>query len=280
LPLEQISSTGTALFYLHDQLGSTRLLTNTSGAIQASYTYDAYGNLLGKTGSLTNPFGYAGRYADSESALIYLRARYYDPATAQFVSRDPLRASVNLYGYVHQDPLNRFDPTGLLDFFVFGSIAAGIPLPGWSPSGEGVAVVGYSDAIGLYLGLIVAGGQEVGTEQNFGAQYTGTEYIASTGSGFMQEQINIQELQVGPEVPELGGAGVGAGKYQTSCGETGGFLYSDIEVFHQELSIGIGGSLPASPPPPLGVPIIPVPPPSSTPAPATGTPVPQPLPAP
>ena len=36
-PLEQVNGSGTALFYLHDQIGSTRLLVNSSGAVQASY---------------------------------------------------------------------------------------------------------------------------------------------------------------------------------------------------------------------------------------------------
>jgi RHS repeat-associated protein len=35
------------------------------------------------------PFGYAGEYADAESGLVYLRARSYDPATGQFLTRDP-----------------------------------------------------------------------------------------------------------------------------------------------------------------------------------------------
>jgi RHS repeat-associated protein len=96
-------------------LGNTRLISNTSGAVQASYTYDAYGNLLGKTGTVANPFGYAGQYTDSESGLIYLRARYYDPSTAQFTSRDPLVAFTHEpYVYVYDNPLNGAGRTGLL----------------------------------------------------------------------------------------------------------------------------------------------------------------------
>jgi len=114
MPLEQVSGSDTALFYLHDQLGSTRLVTNSSGAVQASYTYDAYGNLLGNTGTVANPFGYAGQYTDSESGLIYMRARYHDPATAQFTSRDPLvNFTGEAYVYVNDNPINGVDPTGL-----------------------------------------------------------------------------------------------------------------------------------------------------------------------
>lgn len=116
LPLEQVNSSGTVLFYLHDQLGSTRLLSSTAGAVKGSYTYDAYGNLLGKTGTVANPFAYAGQYSDAESGLICLRARYYDPATARFLSRDPLVYIYPLrfpYGYSQDNPLNESDPTGL-----------------------------------------------------------------------------------------------------------------------------------------------------------------------
>jgi RHS repeat-associated protein len=114
LPLEQVSSSGTALFYLHDQLGSTRLLVTGAGAVQAGYTYDAYGNVLAKTGTAANPFGYAGEFLDTESGLIYLRARYYDPATAQFLARDPFTtATLRPYGYGNQDPVNESDPLGL-----------------------------------------------------------------------------------------------------------------------------------------------------------------------
>ena len=35
-------------------------------------------------------FGYTGQYQDNESGLVFLRARYYDPASQQFLSRDPV----------------------------------------------------------------------------------------------------------------------------------------------------------------------------------------------
>ena len=44
----------------------------------------------------------------------YLRARYYDPSTGQFVSRDPLVAKTRQpYAYAGDNPLNAVDPTGL-----------------------------------------------------------------------------------------------------------------------------------------------------------------------
>jgi RHS repeat-associated protein len=38
---------------------------------------------------ISTPFGYSGEYLDCESGLIYLRARYYDPAAGRFISADP-----------------------------------------------------------------------------------------------------------------------------------------------------------------------------------------------
>ena len=113
LPLEQIS--GSTTYYLHhDQIGSTRLLTDASGTVQGTYTFDSYGRIVASTGSVSNPLLFAGQYLDSESTLYYSRARYYDPATGQFVSRDPVSSTtLEPYGYVRGNPLNFADPTGL-----------------------------------------------------------------------------------------------------------------------------------------------------------------------
>ena len=86
LPLEQITGS-TVLDYHHDQLGSTRLITSSTGGIAATYTYDSYGNLLVSTGSFVQHFDFAGQYFDTETGLYYSRARYYDPATGQFYNQ-------------------------------------------------------------------------------------------------------------------------------------------------------------------------------------------------
>jgi RHS repeat-associated protein len=114
LPIEQITATGT-LYYHEDQLGSTRALTNSTGSVVATYSYDPYGNPTGSTGTASNPFRYAGQYTDAESGYQYLRNRYYDPATVQFLTRDPLAALTHApYSYANNSPLNETDPLGLL----------------------------------------------------------------------------------------------------------------------------------------------------------------------
>ncbi len=115
LPLEQVNPDGSVQYYLHDQLGSTRALLDGAGHTVATYSYDAYGNPTVRTGSATTPFGYAGEYTDAETGFQYLQARYYDPATQQFVSVDPLVDQTGQpYAYTGDNPLNMVDPTGAL----------------------------------------------------------------------------------------------------------------------------------------------------------------------
>ena len=115
-PIEQIAA-GAVTYYHHDQLGSTRALTSATGAVVGTFTYDSYGRTTGSTGTITTPLGYAGQYTDAESGLIHLRARYYDPSTAQFLTRDPAVATTGQpYSYGDDNPTNEVDPTGLYGY--------------------------------------------------------------------------------------------------------------------------------------------------------------------
>jgi RHS repeat-associated protein len=114
LPITQISSEETPTYLHHDQLGSTRMLTDSSGEMVGTSSFSSYGTLEGSTGTATTPMGFAGQYTDPESGLQYLRARFYDPATAQFMTKDPLAAVLRTaYGYASQSPLHYLDPSGM-----------------------------------------------------------------------------------------------------------------------------------------------------------------------
>ena len=113
LPLEEVLPSGTTYYYASDSLGSTRALTDASGAVANTDTYDPYGNITASTGSTANPLLYAGQYLDSESGLYYMRARYYDPTTAQFLTVDPMVESTQSpYAYTAGDPINTSDHSG------------------------------------------------------------------------------------------------------------------------------------------------------------------------
>lgn len=126
LPLaHQDTASGDVAYYHHDQLGSTRLLTATDGATIGAATYDPYGTPADSTGEVS-PLGFAGQYTDPHTGLQYLRARYYDPTTGQFLTRDPLESLTGeAYGYASNDPANYSDPTGTFPWLAAIGAAVG-----------------------------------------------------------------------------------------------------------------------------------------------------------
>ncbi|MDO8950104.1 MAG: RHS repeat-associated core domain-containing protein [Actinomycetota bacterium] len=94
----------------------------------AFYGYDAFGRPTETTTTPTasldattaaevaaaNPLRYAGYCYDGFSGLYYLSQRYYDPATAQFITKDPAKADgeESAYQYCGGDPVGKVDPTG------------------------------------------------------------------------------------------------------------------------------------------------------------------------
>jgi RHS repeat-associated protein len=125
--LEEIVPTNTIYYYHQDQLGSTRKVTDSTGTVVRSYTFDPWGNVSSTTGTLSTPFQFAGQYTDMESGLNYLRSRYFDPTTAQFSSVDRIAAQTRQrYSYTADNPINATDPTGLWCGWLQGT--AGIDL--------------------------------------------------------------------------------------------------------------------------------------------------------
>jgi RHS repeat-associated protein len=87
-------------------------VTNSSATKTDGYSYDAFGAPTHSPGSSTQPFQFTGQQTDSDSGLQYLRARYYDPGTGRFLSKDPLPID-NRYSYVSNNPITMVDPLGL-----------------------------------------------------------------------------------------------------------------------------------------------------------------------
>lgn len=128
LPLEQVAPDGTTHWFFDDQLGSTRGLTDSAGVLVATRSYDPYGQVVASSGTAATHFGFTGGYTDDETGFVFLRARYYDPATGQFLSRDPLVGTTrSAYGYVGGSPLNATDPSGMDGSGVAGTAASNDP---------------------------------------------------------------------------------------------------------------------------------------------------------
>ncbi|MCM8813406.1 MAG: hypothetical protein NC924_05645 [Candidatus Omnitrophica bacterium] len=105
---------GQRYFYLLDGLGSVIALTDDSGAVVESYTYDAFGKPEQASG-IGNPLRFTAQRYDAESGKYYYRYRYYDPGIGRFLTPDPLKYhdGFNLYTYCYNNPVNWVDPYGL-----------------------------------------------------------------------------------------------------------------------------------------------------------------------
>ena len=105
-------------FYHYDGNGSTRQLSDATTAITDEFDFDAFGNLLARTGTTENEFLYVGQQLDPNLGFYYLRARYMDPTSGRFISRDPFAGnsfdppSLHKYSYALNNPVNVVDPTG------------------------------------------------------------------------------------------------------------------------------------------------------------------------
>jgi RHS repeat-associated protein len=78
--------------------------------------------------------GGLGHSFDSETGLIYMRARYMDPALGRFISEDPDARGPNLFVYCSDCPTSRADASGREDFPIFDFLvelckAFGFPVP-------------------------------------------------------------------------------------------------------------------------------------------------------
>jgi RHS repeat-associated protein len=109
--------TGTLMFDLTDHLGSVRNLLDSSGVLQDTITYDAYGQITSETNAAAGDrYKYTGREFDTDTGLQYNRARDYDPKAERWLQQDPIQfdsGDSNLYRYTSDNPTNAADPTGL-----------------------------------------------------------------------------------------------------------------------------------------------------------------------
>lgn len=115
------SASYTTKQYIMDGHGSVTALaeTNETGTnITDTYTYDAYGILLKKTGTTENDYLYTGEQYNESTGLYYLRARYMSPETGTFISMASYAGSLDnpvslhKYLYANANPVMYTDPTG------------------------------------------------------------------------------------------------------------------------------------------------------------------------
>ena len=149
-------------------------------AVYATYTYDAWGNILSQSGSMAgvNPLRYRGYYYDSETGFYYRQSRYYDPANHRFINADAPEYSTmsayglnnsNLFAYCQNNPIAYGDENGEWLNFLIGAVVGAavnavstivdaVQEGGLSALGDGKtwAKVGVSAAVGAIEGAVAA----------------------------------------------------------------------------------------------------------------------------
>ena len=115
-------NSGTVNFYFADQLGSTRMVTSSSGSPCYKADFLPYGTEntpASFTDTCSTNYKFTGYERDSETGLDYAFARYYNSRLGRFMSTDPLAGDItdpqtlNRYAYVRNNPVNFTDPSGM-----------------------------------------------------------------------------------------------------------------------------------------------------------------------
>ncbi|UUU25524.1 LamG-like jellyroll fold domain-containing protein [Streptomyces sp. DSM 40750] len=107
-------------------------LTPDGTAVNGSTAYDPFGTETATNGT-TPAVGYQSGYTDPTSADVNMAARWYQPGTGSFGSRDTWQldptpsVQANRYGYANGTPLNATDPTGHFPvcWTITGAVACG-----------------------------------------------------------------------------------------------------------------------------------------------------------
>ena len=115
---------GNTYYYVTTQQGDVMYIVDGSNNIKASYTYNAWGEIISSSGELAdvNPIRYRGYYYDAETGLYYLQSRYYDPVICRFINADKYASTgqdflgFNMFAYCGNNPVNNSDPDGLCPY--------------------------------------------------------------------------------------------------------------------------------------------------------------------
>ncbi|UDQ98387.1 RHS repeat-associated core domain-containing protein [Lentisphaerota bacterium WC36G] len=122
-----LEKNGVAFNYIADgNKNITQLVNLTTGEIANKYDYSPFGQLAKTDENVENSFKFSSEYAEKETGLIYYNYRYYNPVNGKWLSRDPIqeKGGMNVYGFVNNNIINKWDKLGQIPQAYLGLIAA------------------------------------------------------------------------------------------------------------------------------------------------------------
>jgi RHS repeat-associated protein len=151
---------GSTYYLTYDQVGSLRVISDSSGNVVKKIDYDSFGNIIADTDpSLDVPFGFAGGFHDRDTNLVRFGYRDYDPDIGRWTAKDPILfagGDTDLYGYCLNDPVSFVDRLGLLfergdvvSLGVTGTITTA-KVVGLITAGAAYAIGGASIVLGVF----------------------------------------------------------------------------------------------------------------------------------
>jgi RHS repeat-associated protein len=167
-----------------DQHGTNTLYLNYTAQTPTWRQYDPSGNPRGTAVTWIDNRGFLDDVDDAASALTDIGARWYDPATASFISLDPDLetadpAQINGYAYAADNPVSNADPTGL---------SAAYATNGGSCDGDAAACASSvesseSTSVGVY--------QDPGMQNDLFVEDGTSTYRIPTNSGLKVNTENV-----------------------------------------------------------------------------------------
>jgi RHS repeat-associated protein len=221
--------TGAVTYLATDGLGSVSAALDGSGNVAAAQLFGPYGQGRYVTGTLPTTKGYTGQRADAASGLDYYGARYYDPATDQFVSVDTAAAGLNRYAYVAGNPETATDPTG------HRMCLEGEPGCGGGSGGGGGSSGGGGTGAGSGGG---SGGGGTGGGGGSGSGSGGSGGSGGTGNGTGQGGCGgTRECMAPPSAHGGGSKCVGACAARKAASDAAG-VFNWLRIFFGVLAAG------------------------------------------
>lgn len=150
-------------YFVPDHAGSPIVAMDEKGEVLWRAHRDPWGVRLDNEGPETRSPGYAGHAEDAESNLVYMGARWYEPASGRFTGVDPVGPriahvqSFNRYMYGNNSPYIHVDPDGRWAESIWDAMSIGIGIQSLSSNiSEGSYLNAALDGVGLALDVVAA----------------------------------------------------------------------------------------------------------------------------